>query len=180
MTEAFAEAGEGLGAEAVQGFRASSQQRRLWALGGHGSLAVAEVTLSLSGPLDRARLRRAFEALVARHEILRTRFVVPPGLRYPLQVIDDGGSVQWEEGAVAVRPGIEPPGLSGGGPPPVGARLLADGPGEHRLAVRLPALAADGRTLDNLTRELAALYGLAGSSGDLEEPLQYADFAAWQ
>ena len=49
----------------------------------------------LSGPLDSAALGRALDALVARHEALRTRLVADPDGR-PVQVIDPPGRVSLE------------------------------------------------------------------------------------
>ncbi|MFM0609410.1 amino acid adenylation domain-containing protein [Paraburkholderia sediminicola] len=53
--------------------------------GGHG-LYVNQLRLTLDGPLDRDALREAWAAALARHDILRTRFVIPAGAD-PLQLV---------------------------------------------------------------------------------------------
>ena len=58
-------------------FPASFAQRRLWfldQLDPDTSLYNVPVVLRLTGRLDTPALTRAFDALLARHEILRTRF----------------------------------------------------------------------------------------------------------
>src|SRR5439155_772435 len=50
--------------------------------------------LRLKGPLDTGALERALNALVARHEALRTRFVCKG--EYPVQAIDENAQVELE------------------------------------------------------------------------------------
>lgn len=77
----------------------SFAQRRLWftaQLDGVGAAYHIPLFLRLSGPLDRDALSRSWQALVARHESLRTRFDVV-----------DGEPRQWVEPAderFALRP----------------------------------------------------------------------------
>lgn len=57
----------------------------------------------------------------------------------------------------------------------------ATGPGRHRLTLALPALLADGRSLDLLAGDTADAYAAAVTGGPaLPEALPYAEFAAWQ
>ena len=42
-------------------------------------------------------IRKVFEALVARHEILRTRFQRRTGMRFPFQVVGERAELTWEE-----------------------------------------------------------------------------------
>ena len=123
----------------------SFAQQRLWFLhqleGTSGEYHVPEGFL-LRGDLDRGALRRALDALVARHESLRTRFptqggepvqVVEPELRLALPVEEVGGAPEsrlaealWEEWE---RPFDLPAG------PLVRARLLRFGPRLHGLVL---------------------------------------------
>ncbi len=174
-----------------QGFPASSQQRHVWSLRRGERSPVAAAVLRLEGAPDRERLRRALASLVDRHEVLRTRFVTRPGMRYPLQVVEPLGEPPWQEAELPGDPGVETVteevgrsaeelvGGEGDGAL-FGVRLFA-GPGQtHLLALAASALIADGRTLDNLGEELVALYDGDGAAATLGEPVQYADFAAWQ
>ena len=63
----------------------SSGQRRLWALAQMGGASAASnepMAFRLRGSLDRAALASALDALVARHEALRTRVVAVDGVAF--------------------------------------------------------------------------------------------------
>ncbi|HEX2252152.1 MAG TPA: amino acid adenylation domain-containing protein, partial [Thermoanaerobaculia bacterium] len=167
----------------LEGFALSPQQEHLWRLHEDAEPGAfrARCTLRLRGPLDAERLAAALRAVVARHEILRTGFRRLPGLKVPLQVIAGNVPVRLRraapetasaEGGVAAVAAAPPQ----AGEAAVDAVLLAGDPGEHRLVLTLPALAADSVGVANLVRELAAAYaGEVGPAG--AEPLQYADVA---
>ncbi|HEX2324174.1 MAG TPA: condensation domain-containing protein, partial [Chloroflexota bacterium] len=148
----------------------------------------------LEGPLDVDVLARALDALVARHEALRTTFaaaegrpeqVVAPALAVPLPV-DDLGALPpaAREAAVAARARAEagaPFDLAAG--PLLRAALLRLGPAEHVLLLTLHHVVADGWSMDVLLRELSGAYA-AISRGEAPAlpalPVQYGDYAAWQ
>src|SRR4051812_46500845 len=75
--------------QAIEGFRLSPQQRRVWRLQQRaGTVALnAGCAVVVKGNLDLAALRAALAAVVDRHEILRTTYAEIPGLSLPLQVI---------------------------------------------------------------------------------------------
>ena len=75
----------------IEGFRLSFQQQRLWQLSKQDGAAryCARCALMLEGELDLDNLQAAVQDVVARHEILRTRLEMFPGIRLPLQVIDE-------------------------------------------------------------------------------------------
>ena len=179
------------------GFPLSPQQRRVWRLAerpGAGAFG-AWCRLRLRGELNPAALRAALERVVARHEILRTRFDRLPGMSLPVQVPlgagDPGAGPLWDEvgglGAPAVAPGAAA-GTGHGRPaaPPVVATLIRHDAADHQLLLALPALCADLGTLENLTAELVAAYaGCAAGhppepQEDEPEALTYAQFAEWQ
>ncbi|HSK76264.1 MAG TPA: amino acid adenylation domain-containing protein, partial [Thermoanaerobaculia bacterium] len=151
---------------AVQGFRLSPQQRRLWALAREeGSAYRAEAAVRITGPLDRARLEAALGEVVARHEILRTVFPVPPGMSRPAQVIQPPEPVRLADAPGPFRPDREPP---------FAASLVSEGPESHRLHLAAHAFVADAAALEVVVRDLARAY--AGRL-DGEPPAQYADVA---
>lgn len=139
--------------------------------------------MRLAGLLDDETLGHAFASLL-RHEILRTRFVRTPGIRLPLQVVDDEGRVDWRRlesagGDPLARLDAEataPFDLGTG--PVLRGRLLSLSPDEHLLAISAPILCADGASLDALVREL--FLAAFQSGGMTQEPLQYAQFSEWQ
>ncbi|MFH0521477.1 amino acid adenylation domain-containing protein [Streptomyces sp. M41] len=153
------------------------------------------VALRLRGPLATEPLRRGFEELVARHEILRTRYgldgtepvqlIDPPG-PFDLPVDDltgTGTAAEREERArllAEAEPG-RPFDLADGAP--LRARLIRVAPEDHLLVVVFHHVACDEWSVGLFLEELAALYEAFGRdepSPLAPLPVQYADYAAWQ
>ncbi|MET8505486.1 amino acid adenylation domain-containing protein [Streptomyces sp. NPDC004787] len=177
----------------------SFAQRRLWFLDQlePGSAEyVIPFGFRVAGALDLAALETAFSGLVARHEILRTRFVADEQGE-PFQVVDAPRPVRVEltdlsDPSDAAAPEIrarevldakasEPFDLAHGPLLRVTAVRLAHD--EHLLLVALHHIVADGWSVSVLTEELRELYAAAleGRTPQLAElPVQYADFALWQ
>jgi Condensation domain len=176
----------------------SFSQKRLWfvdqmneseSLSYHISYAVL-----LRGRLLVPVLRRALEAVVDRHDALRTTFVEREGT--PLQVVAAKSQTELplvdlaglppaarepvaRELAVAVAE--QPFSLTCG--PLLRALLLRLGQGEHVLALVSHHIVSDAWSLVILVRDLTLIYlaFAAGRSVLLPAlPLQYRDFAAWQ
>ncbi|MFJ8663641.1 amino acid adenylation domain-containing protein [Streptomyces sp. NPDC093795] len=180
----------------------SYAQRRLWFLddfGPGGSEYNSGGALRLSGPLDRAALRKATDALVHRHESLRTVFVsrdgspeqvVRPAAPVPLPFTDLTGRPPADLDALLATE-IQRPFVLDEGPL---LRLLLVGLGadEHVLLLSIHHIVTDAWSMSVISRELCALYAAAMSHPDTPVaelpvraglaglPLQYADFAVWQ
>jgi Condensation domain len=175
--------GEGGMAASLQGLSISPQQRRLWRLcprapfHPYRSACVVEI----AGDLDLAALRAALERAAGRHEILRTSFHTLPGMVEPVQVIGEELPApallapSGEESLDELLAGWESTAPADAASGPLRAAVAPLGPQRHALLLALPALCADGSSLDNLVREIAAAYG----GQELEAPFQYADVAAW-
>ncbi|MEU0032350.1 amino acid adenylation domain-containing protein, partial [Streptomyces sp. NPDC006335] len=146
------------------------------------------------GPnLDVAVLDAALGALVARHEVLRTRLVagtdgvayqlIDPPRPLPLPVVDVSATAD-PEAAVRDLLGAEaatPFDLAAG--PLVRACLIRSGGAGHVLVLSLHHVVFDEWSARVFRRELSALYTAlrAGEPDPLPPlPVQYADFAAWQ
>src|ERR1051325_6776448 len=160
----------------IEGFRLSPQQERVWRLIQQDGAAryCARCALMLDGELDVHMLQLAVQDVVARHEILRTHLDIIPGMELPLQVIDESVNVAIEINdqtsqidELFTAPNSEQ----------LETRLLRLAPNKHLLFFSLPAFCADGPSLRNLMKELAQSYGAGAVE---EEPMQYADFSAWQ
>ncbi|WP_164003012.1 non-ribosomal peptide synthetase, partial [Pyxidicoccus caerfyrddinensis] len=175
----------------------SFAQQRLWFIDQlqPGSASYNMPTfVRMDGPLDVDALRRGLEALVLRHEALRTTFTQQEGQL--LQVISPQGQLPLE---VTNLSGLEPSAaraelerrlreelltpfnLSTG--PLMRAQLFELGPTDHVLALNLHHIVSDGWSMGVLVREVAALYDAfsQGRSSPLPPlPLQYADYAVWQ
>jgi amino acid adenylation domain-containing protein len=172
-------------------FHVSPQQEQLWLAEPDGPAARIQVLVALAGPLDAAALEGALGRLVARHEILRTTFARQPGIRVPLQVVNDELRPSWrtvdlstlDEAEQAARLEelrrgelTEPLDLEHG--PLLRAALATCAADRHTLVLTLSALYADASSIAPLLRELAHHHG--GAEALVEDPLQYPDFAAWQ
>ncbi|MET9430481.1 amino acid adenylation domain-containing protein [Streptomyces sp. NPDC003036] len=144
---------------------------------------------AVRGPFDVAAFRRALDALVERHEALRTVFrASPDGI--PVQIVASGGraAVRVETGVPAgevdarIRAEAARPFDTAAGPL-LRATVYGVGGGSHRVLLVAHHLVCDGWSLQVILRDLSAAYEaeLKGLPDALPEPpLQYPDYAAWQ
>ncbi len=175
----------------------SFAQQRLWFLDqlepGSAQYHISGA-LRLAGPLDAAAFHAALEAIVARHETLRTVFAEEHG--EPRQIIAESVSVALPIvdlcGLPAAARELEltrqvngaarrPFDLARG--PLLRAALFRHAAGEHALSVAMHHIVSDGWSLETLIRELTAVYAARIHGLDLEAPplpIQYAEYAAWQ
>ncbi|MDB4947768.1 MAG: Malonyl CoA-acyl carrier protein transacylase [Gemmatimonadetes bacterium] len=175
----------------------SFAQERLWFLDQlepGGSTYNMPFVIDLEGALDVPALAGALNAVVHRHEALRTVFaevdsapvqVVRPTEELELEVVSLEGLGPPEQGAAVERLAGEearrPFDLRRG--PVFRARLLRLGEGRHTLLLTLHHVAGDGWSMGVLFREVSALYEarLRRESDALPPlPVQYGDFARWQ
>jgi amino acid adenylation domain-containing protein len=175
----------------------SFTQRRFWfmdQLEGASSAYNIPVVLHLRGPLQRAALAGALDAILKRHAVLRTRFAVEDG--QPVQVVhphascelatDDLTRLPADQRACETTSRLEAAALRPfdlGRAPLVRARLLCLTETEHVLIVVMHHSIGDAWSVGILLRELSALYnGLAAGESPPLPPLtiQYAEYAKWQ
>ncbi|QDI44904.1 non-ribosomal peptide synthetase [Serratia marcescens] len=173
----------------------SFAQQRLWfltQLEGLSETYHIPLALSLRGELDLPAWRQSLDALYARHEALRSRFVtvegqpqahILPADALPLTVHDLRGrqDAQSQARQLAQRLTEAPFDLTQG--PLVRAALIRLADEEHLFLLTCHHIISDGWSTGILLRELGALYG-AFRRGDVDPlpplPLQYPDYAAWQ
>ena len=171
-----------------------------WALqlqGGPVSSAMnMPAAYRLRGRLDLGAMRRAFAAIVARHDVLRTTFRLERG--EPVQVIAPPVAVRGDLPLVDLS-ALAPPrreallrALAGEDArrlfdvlrgPLVTLRAVRLGVEDHALLFNLHHAAGDGWSIEVFQAELAALYGaFARGEPSPLPPLahQFADFARWQ
>ncbi|WP_426746470.1 amino acid adenylation domain-containing protein [Myxococcus faecalis] len=175
----------------------SFAQQRLWFLDQfepNSAFYNIPTSFRIRAPLDVAALQGSLNALVLRHESLRTTFTVMD--QQPVQVIAPPGSValpvvdlrSWPEATreheaqrLAALEAQHPFDLSRG--PLLRARLLHLADNDYVLLLTVHHIVADAWSADVLFRELSVLYeaGRTGTPASLPPlELQYADFAAWQ
>jgi amino acid adenylation domain-containing protein len=173
----------------------SLPQQRLWFL--HrlqpGSSAYhIQWSVRLLGEVDRVSLQGAVDAVVSRHESLRTVFVAgaEEGTAEQQVLASVGVPVEW-----LAAPGLDDEGVAGllaalarrpfdlGRGPLLRLTVLATGPGEQVLVVVIHHIVADGWSLALLATELSSAYAALRSGGSpawSPLPLQYGDWALWQ
>ncbi|WP_369819299.1 condensation domain-containing protein, partial [Achromobacter sp. Root83] len=174
----------------------SAAQERLWfmqVLQPHSTANHVALGLDIEGELDMGALRAALDALVARHEILRTAFVgdadgtpraevlafaeARPRDVLLRDVADAGDAERMQAIQQAGQLNLRPFDLALA--PLLRMALLRLEPARHRLVLVLHHLIADGHTINVLLGEMARLY-----AGAPEAPapgqLQYRHYVAWQ
>ncbi|WP_372666088.1 non-ribosomal peptide synthetase [Amycolatopsis kentuckyensis] len=159
----------------------SAGQQRLWfldRLDPDSAEYAVPLLLRLEGTLDVEALRRSLDALVARHEILRTTYTAEHNR--PRQVIGapapvDLPVVEGDLGTVLAEYVGRPFDLAAG--PVFRALLVREAPERHVLALNVHHIACDGWSLPILMDDLRKLY--TGAELPPVE-LSYADFAVWE
>ncbi|WP_261595393.1 non-ribosomal peptide synthetase [Pseudoalteromonas holothuriae] len=171
----------------------SFAQVRLWLsekIIGQSSIYNMPMTLRLSGFLNYQAMSKSLEEIVARHSILRTRFVEEHG--EPKQCIDstqswsmqlvDKRDVEHEQVTAWVQHWHSQPYQldeeSG-----FRAALVICAEHEHLLLINMHHIISDGWSMQVLNYELNALYRAKVANEPLalpELPIQYIDYADWQ
>ncbi|MFG2823372.1 amino acid adenylation domain-containing protein [Kitasatospora sp. NPDC048365] len=170
-------------------------QRRLWfseRMNPGGPEWVAAVVLRPAAGATDAEVSHALDALVERHEALRTRFPLVDG--EPVQLIDPPAPVILRRAVAADREQAtevfhrmlgedQAIGFDLASGPLLRAVLVRRPDGESLLGIALHHIATDGWSTAVLEREFHELLA-AHREGRLPElpqlPVQYADYAVWQ
>ena len=178
-------------------FPVSFAQQRLWFLDqltpGNPVYNIL-AAVRLTGPLDVQVLAQAVNALVHRHEALRTSFtvvddqpmqVVTSRLHIPLPVVDlrqyPAPERQMQAQQLAIAEARQPFDLSRG--PLIRATALQLDEEWYHLLLTMHHSISDGWSMRIFFRELSAVYTAfaTGQPSPLPVlPIQYADFAVWQ
>lgn len=175
----------------------SFAQQRLWFLDqlepGH-SFYNLPFAMRLSGPLALAKLEQSLNAIIARHEGLRTSFiivnggpmqVVAPDRHVVIKIADLSSLPEGEREVEAARLAQE----EGHAPFDLEHDLLLRttvlrlSPTDHVLLLTMHHIVSDGWSMGVFYRELSALYSAFCSDQPFSLPelkVQYADFALWQ
>lgn len=175
----------------------SPTQQRLWFI---DQLAQADANYTipliyrLEGALNVHALTRALQRVAERHDILRT--VIERRDGEPMAVVNSQMSVATDiedlkaldaasqEAAIHARiqEAIGKP-FDLSREAPIRAQLMQLAPQQHVWLVTMHHIASDGWSVENLLREVSALYAafLAGEADPLAPlSVQYADYSAWQ
>ncbi len=174
----------------------SFAQQRWWFLNqwAPGTADHLSLVLRLRGALNRDALERAITALLERHEVLRTGYILVNGS--PLQVISPTASARLADVDLTQVSGTtreaelltlveqefrKPFDLSAD--PILRTTLVRLADDDHALVLVMHHIGSDGWARGILLRELQAFYNafVSGTRPDLPAlPAQYADYALWQ
>lgn len=183
--------------EGVKVHPTSFAQQRFWFLDQLGTQRATyhlSACLRLCGRLDIAMLEQSLNALMRRHEVLRTAFalhednlvqLIAPALTVSLPVVDLRTLAEAEQAAEAERLATEevrqPFDLDHG--PLLRATVLQLGGESYLLLLTLHQIICDAWSLGVLCHELATFYQAFTASLPIplpELPMQYAEFAVRQ
>ncbi|PMB25856.1 non-ribosomal peptide synthetase, partial [Fischerella thermalis CCMEE 5319] len=177
----------------IEGFELSPQQKRLWLLQQNNSAYKVQLAISTTGNFDVAILKSAFDKLINKHEILRTRFHKIPNFKFPIQCVCDKPHIYWQEiDLISLSSEQQQDRITElfesekyyyfnlQSETVMRCHLLSLSPQQHTLILTLPALCADSKTLNNLVQEISNFYSQTAHHDVNESPIQYAQFAAWQ
>jgi amino acid adenylation domain-containing protein len=179
--------------EAIEGFRLSPQQRRLWSLQqtNQNMPRRAQAAVLIEGTLDAATLDDALRQVVRRHEILRTTFYRADGVEFPVQVIGDDGvpairhlsldEAQSSDPEHAYKMLSRDPSQHAPddeGETALRVSLVRLSSSTHLLHADVHSMCTDAEGLNALVREMARSYGGAtAETGEADELMQYADLS---
>jgi len=178
-------------------FPLSFAQQRLWFFNQLEPDSCAynlPTALRLTGQLNIAALEKSINAIIQRHEILRTTFAVVNGEpvqvinaapELQIQIIDLQPQAQAEQETEVVRLATieaqRPFNLEKS--PLLRVSLLRLRPTEHIVLLTMHHIVSDGWSIGILIREITSLYVAFSTNNSCtlsELPIQYADFAVWQ
>jgi amino acid adenylation domain-containing protein len=174
----------------------SFAQQRLWFLDqletGNPAYNIA-IGVQLQGELNIPLLERSINAIIQRHDVLRTTFctiegqpvqVIANSLTLPLAVMDLRSlpviERETEAQRIATQEIQKPFNLEQGSL--LRAALIQLAPQEHQLLLTMHHIISDGWSAEVILQELATLYKafLAGEAVSLSDlPIQYSDFVYW-
>ncbi|MFG6101397.1 amino acid adenylation domain-containing protein [Leptothoe sp. EHU-05/26/07-4] len=175
--------------QTIEGFRLSPQQKQLWLLQQSGGAYCAQCILRIEGNLQVEILKSALQKVIDRHEILRTYFHRQPGIKIPIQVINNSGVFLYREFSQHDQQDSSVEELCQNERqsifdfeqgPFLHISLLRESSSQWLLIITLPSLCADSCSLRNLVKELGDLYAACLQGKELEdEPVQYIQFSEW-
>jgi amino acid adenylation domain-containing protein len=176
---------------------ASFSQQRLWFLRELDPESTAyniSAVFSIRGALNVSALAEAFDAIIARHEILRTTFDViggalaqkiQPSLGITLRIVDLESLSEnaWKAAVreIALDEARQPFDLRKG--PLLRTKLLQSDGERYCLLLNFDHSVLDGWSMGTFFKELGILYAAfaGGQPNPLAPlPLQFADYAVWQ
>ncbi|MEV6652565.1 amino acid adenylation domain-containing protein [Streptomyces sp. NPDC051219] len=175
--------------------RSSFQQEQMWfvdRLGAGKARNNIALAIRLGGPLDRAALHEALNAVVSRHQVLHSKLVEVDGVPWQepvpsfvlgIQSTDLSGSDDADRELNALTASCASAPFDLAAAPPVRAHLVRLAADRHVLLWVVHHVVWDPGSTRIFTEELTSCYAAAAAGRRPECPelaVEYADFAAWQ
>jgi len=155
-----------------------------------GGVYVQQMVLTLAEGLDTAVFRRAWERVVARHDILRTRFQWE-GLDQPVQIVEPKVDLPWDEQDWRGSPADQQEarfesylgedrkrGFSFAQAPLLRLAIFRRGDADYRVVWTFHHILLDGRSHTQVLKEAFGLYD-AFRRGEDPAPRPYREFIDW-
>lgn len=153
-------------------------------LAGEGDLYTMQFALHITGPVDRALLRRSIEVILERHPNLRAAFW-DRDLPKPVQIVPSSVVLPWSERTtspaeyVALAEAEARTGFDLARGPALRVVFVTLTDGAHRMILTAHHLLMDGWSLGVFFREMYAIYQAGGSAEGLPAPRPYRDYIGW-
>ncbi|MFS0516455.1 amino acid adenylation domain-containing protein [Nostoc sp. UIC 10607] len=180
----------------IEGFQLSPQQKHLWSLQQDSLAYQSQGAILIEGNLKTEFIEIALKKVISQHEILRTNFLRKPGIKTPLQVVSKSSEVSWhnidlsnfdcKEQKAQIEKVIQKErqqNIDFDKSPLLRLCLLKLSAQKHILLISLPAICADGKTLQIIVEEIHQYYAACLQGEELssaEEIIQYIQFSEWQ
>ncbi|MTJ09881.1 condensation domain-containing protein, partial [Anabaena sp. UHCC 0204] len=180
--------------QVISGFQLAPQQKRLWHLQQNSSAFCSQCSILIDGNLQPEILENTIHQLVNHHDILRTSFYRPPGVKTPVMVVADKNSLNWQyldlsnlyqenisskiqELCWQARQEYKNKSQD----LPLRLCLIKLSDNQHILIISLPALCADNRTIKNLVNQISQGYEQSCQGKEISgDYVQYVQFSEWQ
>ncbi|BAY41877.1 amino acid adenylation domain-containing protein (plasmid) [Nostoc sp. NIES-2111] len=174
----------------ISGFQLAPQQKRIWNFQKNSSAFYTQASILIEGNLETDTLQQAIEQVVNHHDILRTSFYRPSGVKTPIMVVADKSYLNWEyldlsasyQGDISTK--IQELFLQARQETqilPLRLYLIKLLDSQHILIISLPALCADNKTIKNLVNQISQAYFLCSKGKEFDgEYVQYVQFSEWQ
>jgi amino acid adenylation domain-containing protein/non-ribosomal peptide synthase protein (TIGR01720 family) len=180
----------------IEGFQISPQQKRLWLLQQASDRQAYRVQCEVlvEGDLKKSILELALQKVFAKHEILRTSLQMLKGMALPLQIISynsrveiqyhDLKDLEVDQQNVKIKEIFQEQSqkcfdLENGSVLDFSVARISSS--KYILFIAISAFCADTISIHKFLREIIDTYNACLQQKELaDEPLQYADIAAWQ
>ncbi|YAF98108.1 MAG: amino acid adenylation domain-containing protein [Nodularia sp. CChRGM 3473] len=181
----------------INGYQLSPQQKHLWLLQQQAETNQpywVQCAVLITGNINYPTLEAALHKIVAKHEIFRTSFQTLNSMDIPLQVIHDEAKysinyynftdLEEEKQNLEIQKIFQQNNshvFDWRNANSLNICLITLLSNKHILLIAVPAICADVLSMHNLVGEISETYTACLNQQELsEQPLQYADIAAWQ